>query len=586
MRLPTNRNAAPAVAAVLSLIGLWFGGGLWAAEVPLKDQPHLRRPIAAAWLDKGKLLAVANQRSGSISIVDLEEHDVLAEVAVGERLADVAALPAAGWLLAVDEKRHELLVLQWHAGQLRIAQRIGVSRHPVSIAVSPDGSRVAVASLWSRTITTFAVKPAEEPEPPTLTRLNELVLSFAPGRQLYLPDGEHVLVADAFTGQMALLDVTAQSVVPIPADHVFRIYGLTLSAAPGGVYVAHQALQPLPPPKQAKGDNPSGERAMRLNNFVGEYSIAGLLSGRLQRFVADPAAPPSLGYFTGDLRQTAELAPALMTLTTNQRRQQVLAPAAGQPRVVVRRFRDELTVSDPDQPARETTIRLGPVGALTAADRGEALFYDTSLSATGWMSCHTCHPDGHTTGQLVDTLGDDSKGTHKRVLTLLGAGRTGKWAWNGDAQTLKSQVFQSLKTTMGKQSNPQITSDIAAYLQTLRAAPPPLQPASDDPGDEDSADKVQLRRGEALFERRGCVKCHVPASGYTSDATYDVGLRDEKGMTKFNPPSLRGVSQGYSFFHDGRAKTLEDVLITHRHPHGEALPAEDLADLLRFLRSL
>ena len=568
---------------------LWFGGIL-RAEAPLADQPHLRRPVAAAWLVHNQLLAVANQRSGSVSIVDLAQHKVLTEVAVGERLADVAALPAGGWLVAVDERRHELVVLQWDAGALRIAQRIAVSRYPVSIAVSPEGTRLTVASMWSRTISTFAVKPAAEPEPPTLTKVNELVLNFAPGRQLYLPDGEHVLVADAFTGQMALLDVSAQSVVEIRADHLFRIYGLARSADPGGVYVAHQALTRLPP-KQSPGADPNNDKnqdagAKRLSNFFGAYSIDGLLAGRLQRFVPNPEAPPNFGYFQGDLRQTAEFAPALMTLTTSEGRRQVLAPAAGQPRVIVRRFGDELVVSDPDQPARRTTIKLGPVGPLTAADRGEALFYDTSLSATGWMSCHTCHPDGHTTGQLVDTLGDDTKGTHKRVLTLLGAARTGKWAWNGDAQTLKSQVFQSLKSTMGKQSTPQITSDIAAYLQTLRLPPPPLEPASDDPGDEDSSDNVQLRRGEALFERRGCVKCHVPASGYTSDATYDVGLRDEKGLSKFNPPSLRGVSQGYSFFHDGRAKTLEDVFLTHRHPHGEALPAEELADLLRFLRSL
>ena len=123
-------------------------------------------------------------------------------------------------------------------------------------------------------------------------------------------------------------------------------------------------------------------------------------------------------------------------------------------------------------------------------------------------------------------------------------------------------------------------NDIAAFVQTL-PPPPPLKPASDDP-----ADKAQLARGEALFQGLGCADCHVPAQGYTSDATYDVGLRDEKRMTKFNPPSLRGVSQGYSFFHDGRATKLEDVFVTHRHPHGEALPADQLADLLRFLSSL
>ncbi|MCI0361306.1 MAG: hypothetical protein L0211_22720 [Planctomycetaceae bacterium] len=569
---------------MLSLIGLWFGGPLWAAEVPLADQPHLRRPIAAAWLVQSKLLAVANQRSGSISIVDIENGKVLREVLVGERLADVAALPSAGWLLAVDEKRHELVVLQWEAGDLQIAQRIPVSRYPVSIAVSQGGTRCTVASLWSRTITTFGIEPAEAPAPPTLTNLNELVLSFAPSEQIYLPDGEHVLVADAFTGRMALLDVTAQKVVQIPANHIFRIYGMALSTDPGGLYIGHQALRPLMASPKAQGASQNNDKAKALTNFVGEYSIAGLLQGRLERFVGNREAPARSGYFEGDLRQMAELAPGLLTVTT-QRRRQALVPAAGQPRVRLRRFWDDLVVSDPDQSTRETNIKLGPVGALTAADRGEALFYDTSLSATGWMSCHTCHPDGHTTGQTVDTMGDGSKGTHKRVLTLLGSGLTKKWAWSGEVRALNAQVFQSLKTTMGKQSTPQIVNDITAFVQTL-PPPPPLKPALDDPADDDPDDKAQLSRGEVLFQSLGCADCHVPAQGYTSDATYDVGLRDEKRMTRFNPPSLRGVSQGYSFFHDGRATKLEDVFVTHRHPHGEALPDDQLADLLRYLSSL
>ncbi len=564
----------PGAAVVFSLLCLGLGGTLWAREVPLKDQPHLRRPVAAAWLSEGRLLAVANQRSGSLSIVDIEKHKVLTEVAVGERLADVAALPADGWLLAVDEKRHELLVLQWDAGTLRIAQRIGVSRYPVSIAVSPGGTHCTVASLWSRTITTFAIEPAKVP--PTLIRRSELVLSFAPSEQLYLPGGEHVLVADAFTNQLALIDTTAQEVVKIPANDVFRIYGMALSAEPGGFLIAHQALRRLPP--SPAGDAPSDERSKRLNNFVGEYSIAGLLSGRLQRFVGNPEERRS-EYFREDLRQMAELAPALLTVTT-EGGHQVLTAAAGQPQVRLRRFYDELVVSDPEKPANQRKIKLGPVGALTAGDRGETLFYYTNLSATGWMSCHTCHPDGHTTGQLVDTLGDGSKGTHKRVLTLLGSGQTGKWAWGGEVPSLHAQVLASVQTTMGKKTTPQKVSDITAFLHTL-PPPPPLLPATDDP-----ADQAQIARGEALFRARGCVDCHIPGLGYTSDATYDVGLRDEKRMTKFNPPSLRGVSQGYSFFHDGRATQLEDVFLTHRHPHGDALPADQLADLLRFLSSL
>ncbi len=282
-------------AAVLVLICFCLGDAHWAAAVPLKDQPHLRRPVAAAWLVESKLLAVANQRSGSISMVDIDKRKVLAEVVVGERLADVAALRSDGWLLAVDDKRHDLLVLQWKAGELQIVERIPVSRYPVNIAVSSDGSHCTVASLWSRTITTFGIEPADGPASPTLTKLNELALSFAPSGQLYLPDGEHVLVADAFTGQMALLDVAAQSVVKIPAKRVVRIYGMALSTDRGGLYVGHQTAQPMRTSRRGQGVG--GDKARALTNFVGEYSITGLLNGRLQQFVGERETPTRCGYF-------------------------------------------------------------------------------------------------------------------------------------------------------------------------------------------------------------------------------------------------------------------------------------------------
>ena len=40
---------------------------------------------------------------------------------------------------------------------------------------------------------------------------------------------------------------------------------------------------------------------------------------------------------------------------------------------------------------------------------------------------------------------------------------------------------------------------------------------------------------------------------FTLDRIANVKLKDEKGLTKFNPPSLRGVSQDGRYFHDSRA---------------------------------
>jgi YVTN family beta-propeller protein len=560
-------------AAALLLIYLCLADALGAAEVSLKDQPHLRRPVAAAWVEENKILAVANQRSGSVSIVDIEKYKVVAEVAVGEKLADVASLPSPGWLLAADEKLHELLVLHWEAGQLQIIERIPVSRYPVSIAVSQDGSHCTVASLWSRKMTTFGVDASEGTEP-KLTKRDEVEMAFAPRGQLFMPDNRHVLVTDAFTGQMALVDVVAPRAVKIPAKHIFRIFATGLSPDEGRFRIAHQITQrPMSAaPKIAKS------QLKDLVNYVGEYSIAGLLDGRLEPFAVS-------GFFPRDLREVTELESGSFTISFRGG-VQLLNPVAGQSQVFVRRFSDELLVTDADKPTKKTTIPLGPVGVLTAADRGEALFHNAKLSATRWMSCHGCHPDGHTTGQRADTQGENlrlprpTKGTHKRILTLLGSSSTEGWTWTGEVTDLNSQVIKALETTMGKPTNPQIVSDLTAFIQTL-PPPPPLKPATDDP-----TDKAQLARGEGLFRSHGCANCHVPALGYTSNDAYDVGLEDEKGRTTFNPPSLRGVSQGYSFFHDGRATKLEEVLTTHLHPRGKELPADEVADLVRFLSSL
>src|SRR5262249_22813645 len=115
---------------------------------------------------------------------------------------------------------------------------------------------------------------------------------------------------------------------------------------------------------------------------------------------------------------------------------------------------------------------------------------------------------------------------------------------------------------------------------TLPFAPPPA------PKPRDEADRKLLERGRDLFQAWKCGDCHIGPLTYTSQGTYDVGLRDETGLAKFNPPSLRGVGQGAAFFHDNRAATLEDVLHVYRHQIPTDAADTDLDAVIRFLRSL
>jgi cytochrome c peroxidase len=220
------------------------------------------------------------------------------------------------------------------------------------------------------------------------------------------------------------------------------------------------------------------------------------------------------------------------------------------------------------------TIRLGPRPEPTPADRGESLFFDARQSHDGWMSCQSCHTDGHTAGLKNDTLGDGSYGAPKQIPSLLGVGSTPPWTWVGGVDRLEVQVRMSIETTMqGRRPSEEQVEDLAAYLRSLE--PPPSAPL-DDPA---------VERGRAVFVARECATCHAPPA-YTTPERYDVGLVDEVGNRMFNPPSLRGVGLRQPLLHDGRAKTLGDVFATHHHPRDARFSPQEAADLVEFLKTL
>jgi cytochrome c peroxidase len=117
-------------------------------------------------------------------------------------------------------------------------------------------------------------------------------------------------------------------------------------------------------------------------------------------------------------------------------------------------------------------------------------------------------------------------------------------------------------------------------LHTL-PLPPPLEPKP-----RDEVDRQRLERGLALFAAWNCGECHVGPLTYTSQGSYDVGLRDERGLAKFNPPSLRGVGHGAAFFHDNRAQTLDEGFRVYGHRVPDNATDADFDALVRFLRSL
>ena len=119
---------------------------------------------------------------------------------------------------------------------------------------------------------------------------------------------------------------------------------------------------------------------------------------------------------------------------------------------------------------------------------------------------------------------------------------------------------------------------LEVYLQSLSPAPS-LRHA------REQANVLLHNEGRCIFELRNCHRCHPPPY-YTSELTYEVGLSDEWQQSEFNPPSLRGLSQRTSFFHDGRAKTLTEIFYKFNRADSNDLSASDFQALLEFLSTL
>jgi YVTN family beta-propeller protein len=546
----------------------------------------IRRPVALALADDGKWLFVANRDSGTISVIDPAEARAVAEVPAGRKLADLAIAPDGRRLLAVDVDAGELLIFVRDGSKLQTPRRVKTSPAPVSVRIAPDGSRCTVASLWSWRLGVFTL----DETPHDVTTID---LPFAPREQLWLPGGKRLLVADAFAGRLAVVDAehgVVESVRRLPAHN---IRGLALSADGKRVLVAHQILHPMG--TATRDDIHWGNlltnnlRSLLLANVLNpkaDLLAASELSyfGEAGHGTADPGgvAVASGGNVLVPLAGVAEVAygdgHGWRYATVGARPAAVVASPDGQRAIVANTFGDSISIVNLKE-ATATEIPLGARRQLTAAERGEVLFHDARLAHDGWLSCQSCHTDGHTNGLLADTLGDGTYGTPKRVLSLRGVADTGPWAWNGSMTTLEAQVRKSIETTMhGKKPSDDQVRDLTAYLKTL--PPPPSRDRLRGGIDDEAA-----RRGREIFAKHACANCHVPSS-YTSGKTYDVGLADEQGLKQFNPPSLRGISQGGPYFHDSRATTLADVFAKHRHQLKGDLGKMDLDDLLSFLKSL
>lgn len=271
---------------------------------------------------------------------------------------------------------------------------------------------------------------------------------------------------------------------------------------------------------------------------------------------------------------------------------------------------------------------------------GKQLYFDTRLSADGTVSCASCHDpargfsDGRPTsagirGQVggrsapvsINRLFSQDQFWDGRAASLeeqalgpvqnpieMGFTLAGMVTSLDRIQGYRDQFKQVFGTDVTKEG---VAKAIAAFERTLLCGNAGFDKFQ--AGDQ-AALSQSAQRGLALFQDRGktnCISCHA-GFNFTDESYHNIGVGMDRpqpdlgrySVTKvdvdkggFKTPTLRNISASAPYFHDGRAKTLDEVVEVYNKggiPNPQlskeikplGLSVQEKADLVAFLQAL
>jgi cytochrome c peroxidase len=247
------------------------------------------------------------------------------------------------------------------------------------------------------------------------------------------------------------------------------------------------------------------------------------------------------------------------------------------------------------------------------ATLGRVLFYDTKLSANNRISCGTCHQQRFSFADSAQfSRGVTGALTRRHTMALVNARfyRNARFFRDERAATLEAQTLQPVqdpremglpldslaprlrrasyypalfKAAFGTSeiTNDRVARALAQFVRSLVSFHAPLDEVFRGGGPPNVAVlTAQQRDGRALFNGTAwCSRCHRTNAlelDHPDNIGLDVADTDAgAGDGAFKAPSLRNVAIHPPYMHDGRFKTLAEVVEFYDHgiqdnPHLDA----------------
>ncbi|MDR2117581.1 MAG: hypothetical protein LBP87_14485 [Planctomycetaceae bacterium] len=233
-----------------------------------------------------------------------------------------------------------------------------------------------------------------------------------------------------------------------------------------------------------------------------------------------------------------------------------------------------------------SVARLGAEPVWTEIRYGEMLFHDAILCQEHWQSCATCHPDARSDTLNWDLL-NDGPDNPKNTKSLFLSHKTPPSMAHGVRDRAETAVRKGFETILMIPATEINARAVDAYLNHLEPIPSPhlISVSGQKNGLSESA-----KRGRRIFNQSGCSLCH-PAPLFTDLRKHDVETRSLVDSSPFfDTPSLCEVWRTSPYLHDGRYKTIRELITEGKHVNIDhcldRLTDKEIDDLTEYVLSL